>query len=130
MADTLSTPLMTRYEYNRMLQLEASGMSHDAAKAQIYGERGPSGAPVTGDAGSASAAPASVAPDASVAATEPTGTIKLGTLLALGAAGLVVYFLVMRKKVKDIPLVGDVINETAMQTGILSAPKKRKRRRK
>lgn len=36
---------MTKAEYERMQQLEKSGMSHEAAKAHIYAERGPDGQP-------------------------------------------------------------------------------------
>jgi hypothetical protein len=43
----ISTPLMTQYEYQRMVALEASGVGHEAAKQQVYAERGASGAPVS-----------------------------------------------------------------------------------
>lgn len=75
----IQTPLMTRFEFERMRALEAGGMTHDAAKAQVYAERGPSGQPrSTGPA--QPVAPAAPAPQA-----PQQGGVSVGRILAVGA---------------------------------------------
>lgn len=61
---------MTRAEYDRMKQLESGGMTHEAAKAQIYAERGPSGEPRSSIPATAQAAPQK---DLPVATAVPVG---------------------------------------------------------
>lgn len=122
----LSTPLMTRFEFDRMKALEASGMSHEAAKTQVYGERGPGGAPVTAGEGSVSPKEVTISPDSATSAlVTPASNGNLKWLLVVGALVTGVYL--WHKKGSKTKLVGDL---WSTETGLIQAPKRKRRRKK
>lgn len=121
----LSTPLMTRFEFDRMKALEASGMTHEAAKAQVYGERGPGGAPVVASGGSVSPTEVSISPDSATSAVvTPASNGTLKVLLVVGALITGVY---LWRKGSKTKLVGDL---WITETGVIQAPKRKRRRKK
>ena len=89
----MSLPV-TNYELGRIKALEAAGVAHEAAKAQIYAERGPGGEPKSvaspGDPLVPSPRQAVVTPPVAPAVVEVVKDTPWETIAKVGLAGLAI----------------------------------------